>query len=153
MSDVRWQKWAVVVALALAVVAVLALKRPPAPVDGGSGAAARESAAPAVASTRAPAVSPSPRALPRLLDLGADKCVACKMMVPVLADLRKAHAGRLTVDFIDVWKDPDAARRHKVETIPTQIFFGPDGRELYRHAGFIGRDEIVKKFGELGVGL
>lgn len=145
MNAVRWQKAAVVVALVLAVAAVLAAKRLGAPAGEVNGSVAREPVA--------QAVSPSPRALPRFLDLGADKCVACRMMVPVLAGLRKSHAGRLTVDFIDVWKDPDAAKRHGVETIPTQIFFGADGRELYRHTGFIGRDDILRKFRELGVAL
>jgi thioredoxin 1 len=37
--------------------------------------------------------------------------------------------------------------------IPTQIFYAADGRELARHEGFIGRDEILAKWRELGVSL
>ena len=92
-------------------------------------------------------------ALPRLLDLGADKCVPCKMMAPILADLKTELAGTLTVDFIDVWQDPPAAEPYGIRVIPTQIFFAADGRELFRHEGFFGRDEILAKWRELGVDL
>ncbi|PLX84252.1 MAG: thioredoxin, partial [Desulfuromonas sp.] len=33
---------------------------------------------------------------------------------------------------------------------PTQIFYAPDGSELYRHTGFYGREEILAKWQELG---
>lgn len=91
--------------------------------------------------------------LPRLLDLGADKCVPCKMMAPVLADLKIQYAGRMTVEFIDIWKDPAAGEKYGVETIPTQIFFDAEGKELFRHAGFLAREDILAKWKELGVPL
>jgi thioredoxin 1 len=43
---------------------------------------------------------------PRLLDLGADKCIPCKKMAPILEAMKEEFAGRLQVDFIDVWKHP-----------------------------------------------
>ncbi len=91
--------------------------------------------------------------LPRLLDLGADKCIPCKMMAPVLAELKKEYAGRLQVDFIDVWKFPDAAKPYGIEVIPTQIFFDASGKELFRHVGFFGKEDILGKWKELGVDL
>ena len=92
-------------------------------------------------------------ALPRLLELGSDKCIPCKAMAPVLASLKKEYAGRLTVDFIDVWKQKDAARTHGVQIIPTQIFFDATGRERFRHEGFFSQEDIVAKWKELGVDL
>ena len=89
--------------------------------------------------------------LPRLLDLGADKCVPCRMMFPVLDDLKKEYAGRLNVGFIDVWKIPDAAKAYGVTVIPTQIFYDADGKELFRHEGFFAKEEILSKWKELGV--
>lgn len=91
--------------------------------------------------------------LPRLIDLGADKCVPCKMMAPVLADLKIQYAGRMTVEFIDIWKNPAAGEKYGVETIPTQIFFDAEGKELFRHAGFLAREDILAKWKELGVSL
>ncbi len=89
--------------------------------------------------------------LPMLLDLGADKCIPCRMMFPVLDELKKAYAARLNVEFIDVWKNPDAAKAHGVEVIPTQIFYGADGKELFRHEGFFAEKDILAKWKELGV--
>ena len=40
--------------------------------------------------------------MPRLVDLGASRCLPCKMMTPVLDELKKEYAGRMQVDFFDV---------------------------------------------------
>ena len=95
----------------------------------------------------------SAQKLPRLVDLGASKCVPCKMMTPVLDELKKEYEGRMDVEFIDVWKNPDAGKAHGIRIIPTQIFFTADGKEAFRHEGFFGKDDILAKWKELGVGL
>ncbi|MHB9024500.1 MAG: thioredoxin family protein [Armatimonadota bacterium] len=92
-----------------------------------------------------------PAQLPRLLELGADKCVPCKMMQPVLDGLRKDYAGKLQVDFIDVWKDPSVGEQYGIQAIPTQIFFNADGEEIFRHTGFYPKEDILAKFAEFGV--
>jgi thioredoxin 1 len=92
-------------------------------------------------------------ALPRLLDLGADKCVPCKMMAPILDEMKVEYADVLTVEFIDVWKDPSAAEPYGIRVIPTQIFFDAHGKELFRHEGFYGREDILAKWREFGVEL
>lgn len=88
--------------------------------------------------------------LPVLLDLGADKCIPCKMMIPVLDELEQGLAGQLEVRFIDVWKFPEQAKPYGIKLIPTQIFLAPDGSELFRHEGFFARDDILAKWRELG---
>lgn len=95
----------------------------------------------------------SSKNLPRLVDLGADKCIPCKMMAPILEKLKKEYAGRLEVEFIDVWKNPDEAKRYGIRVIPTQIFFDASGKELFRHEGYMGRKDILAKWKELGVEL
>jgi thioredoxin 1 len=89
--------------------------------------------------------------LPRVVDLGADKCIPCKKLAPILAELKKEYAGRVTVDFIDVWKDPQAGEPYKIRLIPTQIFFNADGKEVWRHEGFLPKADFLAKFAELGV--
>ncbi len=93
------------------------------------------------------------RPIPRLVDLGAGKCIPCKAMAPILEALRKDYAGRLEVRFIDVWVTPQQAEAYRIRMIPTQIFYGPDGRELTRHEGFISREEILAQWKALGVEL
>ena len=84
--------------------------------------------------------------LPRLVDLGADKCIPCKMMAPILEDLKKEYAGKLQVDFIDVWKDPKAGEQYGIRVIPTQIFYDVDGKEISRHQGFMSKADILATF-------
>jgi thioredoxin 1 len=91
------------------------------------------------------------RRVPRLVDLGSGKCVPCKAMAPILDELRAEYAGRMEVVFIDVWKDRDAADAYGIHTIPTQVFFGADGRELGRHEGFMAKADILARWASLGV--
>jgi thioredoxin 1 len=93
------------------------------------------------------------RSLPLLVDVGADKCVPCVLMAPILEELKKEYAGVFRVEFIDVWKKPDEARKYRVTGIPTQIFYDASGKELGRHMGFISKEGILKRFELLGVPL
>ena len=86
--------------------------------------------------------------IPRLLDLGAGKCMACKAMEPVLEDLRREYKEQFRVDFIDVWENPDEAEKYNIKSIPTQIFFDADGKELFRHTGFMSKEDILEKWKE-----
>jgi thioredoxin 1 len=88
--------------------------------------------------------------LPRLVDLGADKCIPCKMMKPVLDELGTEYKGILDVVFIDVWKDEAAGKKFGIRVIPTQIFLDPDGKELFRHEGFFSKEDILAKWKKLG---
>src|SRR5579859_1331142 len=82
-----------------------------------------------------------PSKLPKLVDLGADKCIPCKAMAPILKGLKTEYAGRMDVEFIDVWKNPDAGKAYKIKLIPTQIFFDASGKERFRHEGFYGKED------------
>jgi thioredoxin 1 len=125
----------VVAALAMTVVAAVALKHGKSETKDASAAS-------------------GPRAaVPRLVDLGAGKCIPCKQMAPILEELKKEYAGRMEVEFIEVWKNPDAGKAYGVEMIPTQIFYDASGTELFRHTGFFGREDILGKWKELGVEL
>jgi len=91
--------------------------------------------------------------IPRLVDFGADKCIPCKAMAPILVALRAEYAGRLQVDFIDVWKNPRAGDPYNIFAIPTQIFFDGNGKELTRHEGFISKQDILDTWKRFGVEL
>jgi len=98
-------------------------------------------------------VTQSGVAIPKLVDLGAGKCIPCKMMAPILDELKKEYQGRFDVELIDVWEDPEAGRRYRIRLIPTQIFFDASGKELYRHEGFLSKEDILNKWKELGIAL
>lgn len=138
-----YAKIAVVVALVCAVAVALALKSSRKPSDATQ------------AVPHAPAVSQAPAGaqLPRLVELGSTTCVPCKMMAPVLDDLRKEYPASLQVEFIDVTENRAAAEEFAIRVIPTQVFLGKDGKELFRHEGFFAKADIVAKWKELGVNL
>ncbi len=86
-----------------------------------------------------------------MVDLGAKKCIPCKMMAPILEKLEKAYAGRAAIVFLDVWEDPKPAHRFGISGIPTQIFFDKEGKEVFRHLGFLNEEEIVRRLKDMGV--
>jgi thiol-disulfide isomerase/thioredoxin len=88
---------------------------------------------------------------PSLIDFGADGCVPCDMMAPILEALKKKHAKKLNVRFIHVRKQQILAARYGIRSIPVQIFYDKDGREVFRHVGFFARDAIESKLAEMGV--
>jgi len=126
-------KLVIVVVLVAAVISVIVIK-------GKSTSATSE-------------VTEGQKALPRLVDLGAKKCIPCKLMAPMLEELKKEYAGTLQVDFIDVWKKPEEAKKYGIKIIPTQIFFDASGKELFRHEGFMSKEDILAKWKELGIDI
>ncbi len=85
---------------------------------------------------------------PRLVDLGSTGCTACTMLAPILDELREEYRGRLDVVFIDTGKNPSAKGSYKIRLIPTQILFDGSGAEVWRHEGFIFKDDLKAAFAE-----
>ena len=148
-------RFSLAIALLVGIVAALAIAQTNRPVTNGACCASLTDPAmlASVVATNAPATPPEKKPLPKLLDLGASKCIPCKMLATVLEELKKEYAGKLEVEFIDVWKNPDAGKQYDIEIIPTQIFFDAGGKELFRHVGFFAKEDILAKWKELGVEL
>ena len=87
---------------------------------------------------------------PAMLELGSVSCVPCKMMEPVLEQLRATFGDALEVEFIDIWKNQEVGQQYGIRAIPTQIFFDANGNEIFRHQGFFPYEDIVAKWKELG---
>lgn len=88
---------------------------------------------------------------PAVIDLGARTCVQCKKMAPILESISNEYRGKASVLFIDVHEDEAAAKRFKVQMIPTQIFFNAQGKEVKRHIGFMDRADILKELKAAGL--
>ncbi len=86
-----------------------------------------------------------------MVDIGAKKCVPCKMMAPIIEELQEEYKDRASVIFIDVWVNPAEGKRFSISSIPTQIFFDEKGVEVERHVGFLDKKSIVAIFNKLGV--
>jgi len=77
-----------------------------------------------------------------IVDLGAKTCIPCKMMAPILEELKAEYKGRAEVIFIDVWEDRSKVKEFNLISIPTQIFYNKKGEEVYRHLGFLDKESI-----------
>ncbi|MDA8160128.1 MAG: thioredoxin family protein [Desulfobacteraceae bacterium] len=84
-----------------------------------------------------------------LVDLGATTCIPCKMMAPILEELKTQYQGRAQVIFIDVWKKSEQAKHFQVSAIPTQIIYDRQGKEVFRHVGFLEKPALVEQLDKL----
>jgi thioredoxin 1 len=66
--------------------------------------------------------------LPIIIDFGADSCIPCKEMAPVLAKLNKDLRGKAIIRFVDVWKYQELSQDYPISVIPTQVLFDKDGK-------------------------
>jgi thioredoxin 1 len=89
---------------------------------------------------------------PVLVDFGANTCVPCRQMRPILKEVRTEYFEKARVLVIDVYKCEDLARQFKVQLIPTLVFFDPKGKEVFRHLGAWDKESIVAKLKEIGMG-
>ena len=89
--------------------------------------------------------------LPKLLDFGAGTCIPCKKMAPILQELAEEYKGRVVIKIIEVYQERELTRVNGIRLIPTQIFFDAKNQEVYRHMGFMDKEQIKKVFEKMGV--
>ncbi len=85
------------------------------------------------------------------IELGADRCIPCKAMQPIMKEIAETYAERIQVVFYDVWKDPEPGRKYMIQLIPTQVFIDRKGNEIFRHVGLFPKEDILKMLKEKGV--
>jgi thioredoxin 1 len=66
--------------------------------------------------------------VPIIIDFGADSCLPCKEMAPVLKELNEELRGKAIIKFVDVWKYQDLTKGYPIDLIPTQIFIDAKGK-------------------------
>ncbi len=93
------------------------------------------------------------RSLPRIVDFGMTSCAPCKVMIGVMSELERQYPDALRAEFVNTAEHPEAMDKYGIRMIPTQIFFSPDGRELFRHVGIMPTDAVVAEWSALGYGL
>ena len=79
----------------------------------------------------------------------------CKMMAPILAELKSEYAGIVDIEYINVAENPDVMKKLglSLRAVPFQIFYDASGKEVKRHYGYMSKEEILEAFKELGIGL
>ncbi len=86
-----------------------------------------------------------------MVDIGAKKCIPCKLMAPIMEELEKEYNGKAAIIFIDVWEHRDQGEKFGIRAIPTQIFYDKAGKEVHRHEGFLDKNSAVAILEKLGV--
>jgi thiol-disulfide isomerase/thioredoxin len=78
------------------------------------------------------------------LEIGSTYCMQCRAMQPIVEEIAAQFAGKVQVVSYDFRKDPTPARERGVRFIPTQIFLDHEGKEFFRHTGYLPKEEILK---------
>lgn len=80
---------------------------------------------------------------PVLVDFSAEWCGPCKMMPPILSEVKKKVGDKATIIKLDIDKNPAYANQYGVQAVPTLILFN-DGNVVWRSSGVIPAKEIMK---------
>jgi len=89
---------------------------------------------------------------PILVDFGANSCIPCRQMRPILKEITTEYSEKAKILVIDVYKYQKLAQEYKIMLIPTLIFFDLKGKEAFRHVGPLEKEKIVAKLKEIGMG-
>jgi thiol-disulfide isomerase/thioredoxin len=88
---------------------------------------------------------------PSMIEFGATGCIPCDKMQPILENLRKSFKERLNVVFVHVREEQILGARFGIRTIPVQVFFDANGKEVFRHKGFFSEKEVHRQLAEMGI--
>jgi thioredoxin 1 len=89
---------------------------------------------------------------PVLVDFGANSCLPCRQLRPVLKEIAAEYSEKARILVIDVYKYQNLAKEHKVLMLPTLVFFDSKGKETFRSVGLMEKEKIVGKLKEIGMG-
>ena len=87
---------------------------------------------------------------PVLVDFGSNKCIPCRQLRPILKEVAQELSGKAHVLIIDIFQYQGLARQHRINLIPTLVFFDAQGKETFRRSGVWDKASIARKLKEAG---
>jgi len=82
---------------------------------------------------------------PHFVEVGSESCHSCQIMGKLLYKVDKKYP-HYNIDFVDVKHERQAAYELKIQMIPTQLIFDKNGKEVYRHIGPLGTQQLLELF-------
>ncbi|MDH3321872.1 MAG: thioredoxin [Flavobacteriaceae bacterium] len=79
--------------------------------------------------------------VPVLVDFKADWCAPCKMMTPVLKQVKQTFKDQIKIIKIDIDQTPAVAQKYAVRGVPTLILF-KNGKAVWRQSGVLQANQI-----------
>ena len=80
------------------------------------------------------------------VEIGSVNCIPCKAMQPIMNAVEDEYKGQVKIVFHDVWtsKGKVDAAKYNIRVIPTQVFLDKEGKEYFRHEGYLPKVDVVR---------